>query len=76
MKVISYEGVVENGCVHLPAGVLLPEKAKVYVVVPGISESGGKPVAHIASPRLANPEQANDFIKKVFDLEVSTDADL
>jgi len=50
MKVISYEGVVENGCVHLPAGVSLPERAKVYVVVPGISESGDTPLPHVASP--------------------------
>jgi len=65
MNVVTYEGVVENGCVHLPAGVLLPEKAKVYVVVPGISESGVQRVAHIYSPRLVHPEQANDLIMKV-----------
>ena len=76
MKVMSYEGVVENGCVHLPAGVLLPEKAKVYVVVPGISESGDTRVAHVASPRLVHPEQARDFIKEVFDIEERTDAEL
>ena len=72
MKVITYEGVVENGCVHLPAGVLLPEKAKVYVVVPGISESGSTPVAHIPSPRLAHPEQASEFIKEVIDIKERT----
>ena len=76
MKVISYEGIVENGCVHLPAGVLLPEKAKVYVVVPGISESGDQRLAHVGSPRLAHPEQASDFIKEVIDIEERTDADL
>jgi len=76
MKVITYEGVVENGCVHVPAGVLLPEKAKVYVVVPGISESGVQRVAHIPSPRLAHPEQANDFVKEVIDLKERTDAEL
>ena len=61
MKVVTYEGVVENGRVQLPAGVLLPEKAKVYVVVP---EVGVQPVAHIAGPRLAHPEQAADLIVK------------
>ncbi len=69
MKVITYEGVVENGCVRVPAGVLLPEKTKVYVVVPGISESGIQRVARFASPRLAHPEQANDFIKEVVDMK-------
>ena len=63
MKLATYEGVVENGRVRLPAGVLLPEKAKVYVVVP---EVGTEPVAHIASPRLVHPEQAKDFVKEVF----------
>lgn len=63
MKVATYEGIVENGRVQLPAGVLLPEKTKVYVVVP---EVGVKPVAHIASPRLVHPEQAKDFVKEVF----------
>ena len=55
---------------------LLPEKAKVYVVVPGISESGVQRVAHIPSPRLAHPEQANDFVKEVIDLKERTDAEL
>jgi hypothetical protein len=63
MKVVAYEGVVENGCIHLPAGVSLPEKAKVYVVVPDASTEPA--LAYIASPRLARPEQAVDFIKEV-----------
>jgi ABC-type molybdate transport system substrate-binding protein len=72
MKVVTYEGVVENGRIHLPAGAFLPEKAKVYVVVP---DAGTEPaVAYIASPRLANPEQAGDFIKEV--LPERTDASL
>ena len=75
MKVITYEGIVENGCVHLPPDVMLPEKSKVYVVVPGISECGVQHVAHIPSPRLVHPEQAKDFTKEVFDIEERTDAD-
>jgi hypothetical protein len=63
MKVATYEGIVENGRVRLPAGVLLPEKAVVYVVVP---EAGVRPVASIASPRLVRPEEATDFVKEVF----------
>ena len=38
MKVMAYEGVVENGCVQLPPEVSLPDKAKVYVVVPEVVE--------------------------------------
>jgi hypothetical protein len=71
MKVVTYEGVVENGRVQLPAGVLLPEKATVYVVVPAVS---AETVAYIASPRLVHPEQAKDFITEV--LPERTDAGL
>jgi hypothetical protein len=62
MKVITYEGIVENGCVHLPADVLLPEKAKVYVVVPGIELPR---TARVWSPRLADPSQASLFEMEV-----------
>ena len=54
--------VVENGCVHLPADAMLPEKSKVYVVVPGMELPR---TVHIWSPRLVNPEQARDFVKEV-----------
>jgi len=76
MKVVTFEGVIENGRVQLPPGVSLPDKAKVYVVVPGISEGGVQRVAHIYSPRLAHPEQAKDFVKEVIDIEERPDAQL
>jgi hypothetical protein len=63
MKVATYEGVVENGCVQLPSEAHIPEKSIVYVVVPGAET---QQVARIWSPRLVNPEQAKDFVKKVF----------
>jgi hypothetical protein len=62
MTIPTYEGVVENGRIKLPPGVVLPEKAKVYVVVPA-AEPPGK--ARIMSPRLARPEQAKDFVLEV-----------
>ena len=65
MTVVTYEGVVENGRVRLPAGVELPEKTKVYVVVPGCIEVEVPRVAHIYSPRLADPSQAADFVHEV-----------
>ena len=40
----------------------LPEKAKVYVVVPDLEVSS---IPYIGSPRLVHPEQAADFEKKV-----------
>ena len=71
MKVVTYEAIVENGQVKLPDDVHLPEHARVYVVVPGAEEVAAY---HIASPRLARPEQARDFAKEV--IEEGRDADL
>jgi len=71
MKVTTYEAIIEHGQVRLPADVRLPEKTKVYVVVPDIEI---QPVAYIGSPRLAHPEQADDFKKQV--TEDTSDASL
>ena len=65
MKVTTYEGVVENGRVQLPPGVSLPEKATVYVVVPGVTAIETPRTARIYSPRLANPADAVHFATKV-----------
>jgi hypothetical protein len=62
MKNTTYEGIVENGQIKLPATVHLPEHTKVLVVV---SDGEAIPASRIYSPRLAHPEQASDFIKEV-----------
>jgi len=62
MKVVTYEATVENGQIKLSEPVRLPESAKVYVVVPGVETV---PRYHVASPRLAHPERAVDFVKVV-----------
>jgi hypothetical protein len=71
MGVTTVEGVVENGQIRLPATVRLPERTKVYVVIPDVEVQA---VAYIGSPRLVHPEQAADFQKEV--LEEPSDADL
>ncbi|MEW6297436.1 MAG: hypothetical protein AB1671_06815 [Thermodesulfobacteriota bacterium] len=71
MGVATFEGVVENGQIRLPATVRLPERTKVYVIVPDVEV---QPVAYIGSPRLVQPEHATDFQKEV--LEEPSDADL
>lgn len=71
MGVTTIEGVVENGQIRLPAAVHLPERAKVYVIIPDGEIQG---VAYIGSPRLVHPEQAADFTKEV--LEEPSDGDL
>ena len=68
-RLATYEGVVENGRVTLPPNADIPEKTRVYVLVPDV-ETQRTP--HIASPRLVHPEQAKDFEMQV--IEDTTDA--
>jgi len=60
--VVTLEGIVDQNRIRLRNNIRLPEKTKVYVLVPDIQI---EQVAHIASPRLAHPEQASDFIMQV-----------
>lgn len=71
MSVTTVEAIVENGQIRLPSNVRLPEKTKVYVIIPDVRMS---PVSYVGSPRLAHPEQAADFQKEV--VEESSDASL
>ena len=61
MSIVTYEGIVEKGKIRLKAGVRLPDKAKVYVIVPDSEEQA----ARIMTPRLVHPEQAADFKMEV-----------
>ena len=70
-KLATYEGVVENGHVTLPPDVDIPEKTRVYVLVPN-SETTRIP--RILSPRLVRPEQVKDFELEV--IEEPSDADV
>jgi len=70
-KLATYEGIIENGHVKLPLNVGIPEKTRVYVLVPD-TENLSAP--HVASPQLANPEQVKDFDKRV--IEDTTDANV
>ncbi len=62
MQVTTFEGVIENGKIRLKTNINLPEKMKVYVIIPGFE---APKVAHVYSPRLAHPEQAVDFKKEI-----------
>ena len=70
MSNTTYEGTVVNGRVQLPAEVRLPEHARVLVTVP---DATGAVRRHIYSPRLANAEQAKEFVMEV---EEAPDANL
>jgi hypothetical protein len=71
MSVTTIEAIVENGQIRLPSSVRLPEKARVYVLIPDVKIPSA---SYIGSPRLAHPEQAADFRKEV--VEESPDASL
>ena len=62
MGISTFEGIVEKGVIRLRGDVTLPEKARVYVVVPDPEAS---PRALVVSPRLAHPDQAGDFAKEI-----------
>jgi hypothetical protein len=69
MGVIAVEGVVENGQVRLRPDVQLPEKARVFVIVP---DAETVPTGQDALPRSIYPEQVRDMgmtIKEILDLE-------
>jgi hypothetical protein len=69
MSVITLEGIVDHGSIKLTTNVHLPDNTRVYVIVPDIQVEG---IAHIYSPRLANPEQAEIFKMEI--IEESSDA--
>jgi len=71
VMISTFEGLVEDGKIRLRDKVTLPEHTKVYIVVPGLEAA---PKAHVYTPRLVHPEQADDFTKQV--IPVSTDAGL
>jgi len=62
MSIVTLEGIVEKGQIRLKPNLQLPDKTKVYVVVPNIQVER---YARIFSPRLANPGQAIDFKMEV-----------
>ncbi len=64
MSVLTLEGIVENGQIKLIESRRLPEKTRVYVVVP---ETPAKKTVRIRSPRLANPKQAEDFKMEIIE---------
>ena len=52
MAVIAYQGTVENGQVRLASDVRLPEKTKVYVIIPE-ADSSISPRKFVLSEMLA-----------------------
>ena len=63
-KIATYEGVVENGHVTLPPEADIPEKTRVFILVPDLDPTR---TYNVMSPRLAHPEDAKDFELEVID---------
>lgn len=72
MSVMALEGIIENGQIRLLNALDLPEKTRVYIIVPGIQINQKK--VHLYSPRLVHPEQAKYFEPEV--VELASDASL
>ncbi len=62
MSVTTFEAIVEDGQIKLLNPFRLPEKARVYVIVPDL-EAPTK--ISLRSPRRAHLEQAADFVKEI-----------
>jgi len=71
MPIETFEGTVQNGQIRLDGGISLPEQARVYVVVPDV---GSREPRRLRSPRLVNPQQIDDFRKRV--IERGSDANV
>ena len=63
MSISTFEGIVENGQIRLRDNLTLPEKTRVYVVIPDLKAA--PPKARVYSPRLVHPKRADDFAKQV-----------
>jgi hypothetical protein len=63
-KPATYGGISENGRVRLPSDGGIPEKTRVYVLAPDAETLSAR---YVASPHLADPQQAKDFQKQVIE---------
>jgi hypothetical protein len=62
MQFTAIEGIIENGRIRLLEATPLPENARVYVF---IADTPPSALPQVRSPRLARPEQAGDFRKRI-----------
>ncbi|HEV7374703.1 MAG TPA: antitoxin AF2212-like protein [Pyrinomonadaceae bacterium] len=58
MGVLTIEGIIDNGQIKLASDVKLPERTKVFVIVPDMQI---EQIVHHFSPRLKNSDQAAEF---------------
>ena len=66
MSVLTLEGIVENGQIRVRSDIRLPEKARVYIIIPDVPATQA---AHVYTPRLVHPEQAADFKLEIIEAD-------
>ncbi len=67
--VLTLEGIVDQGQIKIQGNIKLPDRAKVYVVIPEILIERS---VRVPSPRLVNRKQVADFKMEV--VEAGPDA--
>ena len=66
MSVPTLEGIVENGQIRVRSDIHLPEKARVFIVIP---DAPATHEAHIYRRGLVSPKQAADFKLEVIEAD-------
>lgn len=64
MSVITLEGEIDHGQVRLKGNVRLPDRTKVYVIVPNVEVEAA---ARLYTPHLAQPERIADFKMEIIE---------
>ena len=62
MSILALEAIVDHGLIRLPPDVKLPDRTRVYIIVPA---NLTQKKARLRSPRLTKPEQVRDFVMEV-----------
>ncbi len=65
MVITAIEGVVESGKIRLQEEVTLAENTKVYVI---LANTPTNILAHLHTPRLADPQRSGDFRKQIVEI--------
>jgi hypothetical protein len=71
-KLATYQGTIENECATVPSDAGIPEKMITNILVPDAETASER---YIASPHLADPQQASDFQKLVIEGATKTACD-
>ena len=74
MSVTTFEGVVEAGQIRLLSGEILPENAKVYVLIPDYDRGNKEKIYNVtlpAQPRVVSPRLVKRDDSKRFRMTVS-----